>query len=84
MAEEKISQEFKLKNIGDTRNYFIGEQNENELMSNNFKKVCTALNYFEKLFILASAVTGCVSVSAFASLFGTPIGITSFGVGFVQ
>ena len=30
------------------------------------------------MLILASTVTGCVSVSAFASLVGIPVGITSF------
>ena len=33
------------------------------------------------MLLLTSAVTGCVSISAFASLFCTPIGITSSAVG---
>ena len=33
MSEENISQEFRLKNIDETRNYFIGKINQNELMS---------------------------------------------------
>ena len=32
MAEENISQKFRLKNIDKIRNYFIGEINQNELM----------------------------------------------------
>ena len=35
-------------------------------------------NYIEHLLILVSAITGCVSSSAFASLVGIPVGITSF------
>ena len=35
------------------------------------------MNYIEHLLILISTVTGCVSVSSFASLAGNPIGITS-------
>ena len=31
--------------------------------------------------ILASTITGSISVSAFASLLGIPIGITSFAIG---
>ena len=50
-------------------------------MSKKHKKVCRALNYIEHLLILASAVTGCVSNSVFASLIGIPIGITSSAVG---
>ena len=33
------------------------------------------LNYFEPLLILASAVSGCVSISAFATLVGIPLRI---------
>ena len=50
-------------------------------MSKKDKKVCTILNYIELLLILVSEVTGCVSVSAFASIDGIPIDITSSAVG---
>ena len=43
-------------------------------MSKKHKKVCATLNYIEH-FILVSVVTGCISISAFASLFCIPIGI---------
>ena len=33
MIEENISQESRLKNIDETRNYFIEDINQNELMS---------------------------------------------------
>ena len=39
------------------------------------------LNYIEHLLSLASAVTGCVWVSAFALLVGIPIDITCSAVG---
>ena len=45
------------------------------------KKVCTTLNYIEHFLILASTITGCISISAFASLIGIPIGITSSAKG---
>ena len=47
------------------------------MMSEKHKKVCTSLNYIEHFLILGSIITGCISISAFASLVGTPIGITS-------
>ena len=43
------------------------------------KKFC--INYFEHFLILASAATGCISVSVLASLLGIPIGITSPVIG---
>ena len=50
-------------------------------MSRKHKKVCTTLNYIEHFLILASTVSGCISISAFASLLGIPIGIISSAVG---
>ena len=47
MSEENISQEFRLKNINETRNNLIEKINRNELMSKKHKKVCTNLNYIE-------------------------------------
>ena len=81
MVEENISQEFRLKNIDETRNYLIKEINRNELMSKKHKQFCTTLNYIKHFLILASVITGCVSISAFASSVGIPIGITSSAIG---
>ena len=50
-------------------------------MSKKHKKVCGVENYIEHLLILVSTVTGCNSISAFASLAGVPVGITSSAVG---
>ena len=76
-----MSQEFRLKNIDETRNYFLEEIKQNKLMSKKYKKVCTALNYIERFLTLPSTITGCISISAFASLLGIPIGITSSAIG---
>ena len=81
MLEENISQESRLKNMYEARNYFIKEINQNDLMSNQQKKICMAVNYIEHLLISTPALTGCVSISAFASLVGISIGITSSAVG---
>ena len=80
MVEENISQEFRLKNIDETRNYLIEEINRNELMSKKHKKVCTTLNYIECFLILASIITECILISVFASVVGIPIGITSSAI----
>ena len=53
---------------------------QNELLSKNHKKVCTILNYIELLLILASTITGCILISAFASLLGIPIEITKSAI----
>ena len=50
-----------MKNIDETRNYFIEEIKQNEMMSHKHKKVNTASNCIEYLHILASAVIGKLS-----------------------
>ena len=50
-------------------------------MGENRKKVSRVLNYIEHLLIFVSTVTGCFSISAFASLVGIPVGITSSVIG---
>ena len=81
MVEKNISQEFRLKNTNETKNYFVEEIEQNELISNKHKKICTALNCIEHFLILASTVTECISISVFASLVDIPIGITSSVIG---
>ena len=81
MIEENISREFRSKNTGETRNYFLEEIKQNELMNKKQKKICTTLDYIEQFLILGSRVTVCTSISAFASLIDIPIRITSFTIG---
>ena len=70
-----MSLEFRLKNVDETRNYFLEKVEQNELTSRKHRKVCTTLNYIEHFLILASAITGCIYVSAFAALFGISVGV---------
>ena len=81
MVGKNITQEFRLKNTDKTKNYFIKETNQNELMSKKQKKVCTTLNYIENLLILASAIVLCVSITDFVSLVGISIGIVISALG---
>ena len=48
MAEENVNQEFRLKNIDETRNYFTEEIDQNKLISNKHRKVYTTVNYIEQ------------------------------------
>ena len=80
MAEEG-SLEFRLRKNDETRNYLLDELKHNNLMSEQYKKTSYYLNYVENLLILASTVTGCISISAFASLVCVPVSITSSALG---
>ena len=65
MVEENISQEFRLKNIDETRNYFLEEINQSELMSRKHKKFGGTLYYIERCLFLVSETTGRIWIFAF-------------------
>ena len=81
MVVKHISQEFRWKNIDETKKFLLEEIDQNELTRRKHKNVCTTLNYFQPFLILAFAITGCISVSAFTSLLDIPIEITSSAIG---
>ena len=54
MVKESINQEFRLKSIDETRNYFREEIEQSELMNKKDKKTHTTLNYIEQFLILVS------------------------------
>ena len=78
---EEVSLEFSLRKIDETRNYILDEINHNDLTSEKCKETCKHLNYVERLLTLPSTITGCVLISAFASLVCIPVGIASSTVG---
>ena len=57
----------------ETRNYFLEEIKQNKFMSKTHNMYCTTLNYIDHFLILAFAITGCISISAFVSMTGIPI-----------
>ena len=81
MSDENISQEFRSKNVDETTNYFVEEIQQNDLISMTYKELCTTLNNIEHFLILVSGIIGFVSISAFASLVGILIEITSSAMG---
>ena len=78
--KEKISQKYRLKTIAEAKDYFLEEIKQNELMTKKHKRVSLTLNYIDHLPIVISTVTGRVSISAFASLIGIPIGNTNLTI----
>ena len=63
-----------------SKNYFIEEIKQNELIRKKHRKVCKILTCAEHLFFLASTVTGCVLISVFASLVAMHVLIVSSAV----
>ena len=70
-----------MKNIDERRNYSLEEIEQNELISRKHKKVCATLKYIEHFLILSSPISGCISISAFVSFIGIPIGVTNSTIG---
>ena len=66
-----------MKKIDEWRNCLTEEINQNKLMSKKLKNICRVLSYTERLLIVISTATGCISLSAFVSLVGIPIGMIS-------
>ena len=50
-------------------------------MNKKRKNDCTTLNYIVQVLFLSSAITGCISISAFASLLRIPVEIASSAIG---
>ena len=75
MSDKNIGQKFRLKNIDKTKNYFIKEINQIELISKKHKSVFRDLNYIEHLLILVSTVLDAFPFLLL--LLSIPIGITS-------
>ena len=65
---EEASIEFRLNMIDATRSYLLDEINHHDLMSKKNKETGKYLNDVKNLLILVSAVTGCLSISAFSLL----------------
>ena len=73
MVEENISQELWLKNIN-----FLEEIQQNEMISRKHNKFCITLKHIEHFLILASAITGCISISAFHPFLVISIAFTGY------
>ena len=69
MTKENMNKEFRLKKIDEKIHYLTEEINQ-KLLSKKHKKICRFLNYVDHSLIVIFTITGCVSISAFASLPG--------------
>ena len=79
IVKENKSQEFELGNIVESRNYLLKQNNS---MIKKHKKLYfnKILNYIEQPLILVNAISGCISISSFATLIDILIGTASSAV----
>ena len=69
--------QFRLNKINQTKDYFIAEIKERELMSKRLSKYVASFDYFDKSLIVLSVATGSISIASFATVIETPVGMIS-------
>ena len=70
-------QQVRLNKINETKDYFIAEIREKELISRNLSKYIAPFEYFDKSLIVSSKATSGISIASFATVIGAPVGIMS-------
>ena len=75
-----MNQKLRLENIDKTINYFLEEIEQKNIWVDSTKEFVQLYIIFEHFLILLSRITGCISISALASLLGTPIEITTTAI----
>ena len=77
IANISHDQQFRLNKINETKDYFIAEIREKELISRNLSKYIAPFEYFDKSLIASSIATSGISVASFATVIGAPVEIIS-------
>ena len=67
---------YRLDDINKTRDYFNNEINERKDIIKELNKYIVSFDYLDKIFIALSALSGTLSIASFASVVGTPAGIS--------
>ena len=73
-------QDFRLNKINKIKDYSVAEIKERELMSKKLSKYIAFCDYFDKFLIVLSTTSGCISITSFSTVIGTPVGIASASV----
>ena len=64
-------QQFRLNKINETKDYFLAEIRERELISKNLSKYIASLDYFDK----SLNYLICIVIASFAGVIGVPAGV---------
>ena len=68
-------QQFRQNKINGTKDYFLAEIRERDLIRKNISKYIASLDYFDKSLNVLSTLSGSISTESFASVIGAPAGI---------
>ena len=70
-------QYFRLNKINEIKDYFLAEIKERELMSKKLSIYIAFCDYFDTSLIALSKTSSCISITSFATVIGTAVGIAS-------
>ena len=71
---------YRLDEINKIRNYFNNEIKERKDIIKKLNKYLVSFDYLEKIFTALSASLGTLSIASYASVVGTPAGISGFSL----
>ena len=77
------NQQFRLNKINETKDYFIPEIKERELMSKRLSKYIASFDYFDKSLIVLPATSDSISIASFAIVIGATVGIAIANLGLI-
>ena len=70
-------QKFRQNKTNETKDYFVAEIREKELMCERLSKYIASFGYFDKSLVVLSVTTGSISIASFATVIGAPVGMMS-------
>ena len=76
-ATPSNEQQFRLKKINKTKDYFVAEIKKRELMSKILSKYIASFDYFDKSLVFLSLTTSSISFASFATVIGALVGMMS-------
>ena len=77
------NQQFRLNKINETKDYFIPEIKERELMSKRLSKYIASFDYFDKSLIVLPATSDSISIASFAIVIGATVGKAIANLGLI-
>ena len=75
-SSSERADKYRLDEINKIRDYFNNEINERKDIIKKLNKYVVSFDYLHKIFIALSASFGTLSVASYASVVGTPAGIS--------
>ena len=75
-SSERTANKYRLDEINKIRDYFNNEIKERKDIIKKLNKYLVSFDYLDKIFIALSASFGTLSITSYASVVGTPAGIS--------